>query len=73
VALPPAAEAEVVVPRPSAAEEVEEQPVWVEGAAASAWPPAAAEVVIPSALEARELRHWFLAEHRHLPAEPAVD
>ena len=73
VALPPSAEAEVVVPRPSAAEEVEEQPAWAEGAAASAWLPVAAEVVIPPALEAPGAQHWLAAKHRGLPVEPAVE
>jgi hypothetical protein len=45
-----AAGVEVVVPRPSAAEEVEEQPVWVEGAVASVWLPAAAEAMTSSVL-----------------------
>jgi hypothetical protein len=63
VALPPSAGVEVVVPRPSAAE-VQEQPVWVEGAVASVWLPAAAEAMTSSVLEAPGVQHWFPAQHR---------
>ena len=80
--LPPSAEAAAVVPQlsaevavgrlPSAAEEVEEQPVWVEGAAASAWLPVAATAIAP-ALEAPGAQHWSAADHRRLLAESAVD
>ena len=71
VALPPWAGVEVVVPRPSVAE-VQEQPVWVEGAVASVWLPAAAEAMTSSVLEAPGAQHWFPAQHRRW-AESAVD
>jgi hypothetical protein len=74
VALPPSAGVEVVVPRPSAGvevmvprpsvAEVQEQPVWVEGAVASVWLPAAAEAMTSSVLEAPGAQHWFPAQHR---------
>jgi len=65
--LPPSAEAAaVVVPQllaevavarlPSAPEEVEERPVWVEAAAASAWLPVVAAAIAP-ALEVPGAQH----------------